>query len=228
MKLECKYAIFLILKLSLIIISAFLFSFTYEETLDDPNFVSHFYSYASKLNLSDRQKKDLENELSKKMDWKESSESNSFGDRLSFFFLEFILGISYTPVFILCLVNIFFLKSKSSDFHIIILCSSLVLAMIPTIIILINIIEITDSIDIKDYYTDDKEFIYFIKNKISELNKRTVKIIFSGIMISSVIIIIFVEMVLINNDKEFLNNQQGIDNRNQIENINEQLAPNNF
>ena len=70
-----------------IIISAFLFSFTIEETLDDPNFVSDFYNYASKLNLSDRQKKDLENELSKKMDWKESSESNSFGDRLSFFFL---------------------------------------------------------------------------------------------------------------------------------------------
>ena len=83
------------------------------------------------------------------------------------------------------------------------------------------------SINIKNYNTTNEDFINLMKEKISELNARTVKMVFSFIMLLFTFIILFLEIYIIQNDKELGNHINGLNNRNQIENINEPLAQNN-
>ena len=93
------YIILLGLKLLFILLSGILFTVSLNETLDDPNFISNFYSYCEEEKLTREQMYELEYEFRKKLEWKEPSDSDVF-EGIAVMIIDIIFWICNIIVFI--------------------------------------------------------------------------------------------------------------------------------
>ena len=123
-------------------------------------------------------------------------------------------------------MNYCFIKNQTQDGHYPILIFSIICILGPSYFIIKFTSSIIGSINIKNYYTTNEDFINLMKEKKSELNERTIKMVFSLIMVLSIFVILILEIMIMQKDKEPGNHINGLNNGNQIRNVNEPLAPN--
>ena len=142
-------------------------------------------------------------------------------------FINIIFWICNIIVFILCIVKYSFLINKNFDSHCCTLIFSIICILGPSFFTIIFTFSMIGSINIKNYYTTNEDFINLMKEKKSELNERTIKMVFSLIMVLSIFVILILEIMIMQKDKEPGNHINGLNNGNQIRNLNEPLAPYN-
>ena len=201
MRVELKYKIFFIIKLLFVIISGCLFLSSAIEEIEDKNFCKDFEDYAESQ-LTSYETDILKEKFKKKLNWHIPSDTDI--DILVILVYIILFGICGVPVTKLLFLNYINLKKISIICHQIILIFIILLIIFPNIFTIKYTIKIIKPMNITDYYTTDKEFIDLMKKKISELNKRTVKMIFASLMVLTNIILSIAEMIILIFDKELL------------------------